>query len=36
MKEVEMGWACGMYGRRRELHTVFWRGYLKEGDPSEE
>ena len=28
--------ACDMYGGRREIHTEFWRGNLKERDNSED
>jgi len=30
MNDIEIGWACGMYGGRRELRTGFWWGYLEE------
>jgi hypothetical protein len=32
MKEDEMGGACGLCGRRREVHAGFWWGNLKERD----
>ena len=31
-----MGVACSMYGGREEVHTGFWRGYLKERNHLEE
>jgi hypothetical protein len=31
IQKNEMGGACSMYGKK-EVHTGFWRGYLREGD----
>jgi hypothetical protein len=32
IEKNEMGRACSMYGAKREVHTVFWWGDLREGD----
>jgi hypothetical protein len=35
IEKIEMGGACSTYGKR-EVHTGFWWGDLKEGDHLED